>query len=136
MSPNAHRPERLAIRSLRSARKLVLAVSRQPENAVASYSPTSALPPSHFRYSPPGISRLSAISDSSRASVLLPPLHSRDQQTSIQHEIASVRASPRNPDRHLPALVLLAATPPAMPVLWTCDRARVPLPTSSGAPSK
>jgi hypothetical protein len=35
---------------------------------------------------------------------------SRDQQTSMQHEIASVRASPRNPDRHLPASVLLAAT--------------------------
>src|SRR6266478_1682776 len=82
----------LAIRSLRSARKLVLAVSRQPENAVASYSPTSALP----------------------------PLHSRNQQTSIQHEIASVRASPRNPDRHLPALVLLAVISPVLPGR-TCD---------------
>jgi hypothetical protein len=54
----------------------------------------------------------------------------------MQHEIASVRASSGSPDRHLPASVLLAATPPVMPVLWTCDRARVPLPTSNGAPSK
>src|SRR5712671_7853423 len=98
MSPNAHRPERLAIRSLRSARKFVLAVSRQPENAVASYSPTSGLPLPHFRYPPSGISRLNGISVSVWASVL-PPLHSRDQRTSMQHEIASARDSPRNPDR-------------------------------------
>src|SRR6266436_5510262 len=125
---------RLVIRTLRSARKCVLAVSRQPENAVASSSPTSALPLPHFRYPPPGISRLNGISVSVLASAL-PPLYSRDQQTSMQHEIASARASPRNPDRHLPASVLLAATPPVMPVR-TCDRARVPLPTSNGARNK
>src|ERR1700730_10947065 len=28
--------------------------------------------------------------------------------------------------RHLPASVPLAATPPVLPVLWTCDRTRTP----------
>ena len=76
------------IRTLRSARKFVLAVVRKPENAVASSSRVWALPPPHFRYPPSGISRLSGISVSSRATVLL-PLRSRHSLTLMQYEIAS-----------------------------------------------
>jgi hypothetical protein len=121
LRPRAER--RLAIRSLRWARTFVLAGARQPEAAVASCLPVSALPPPHFRYPPQRISSLNGICVSVWA-LPLPPLHSRHQQTLMQHEIASVRASPGSPDRHLPASVLLAVTPPAMPMLWTCDRAR------------
>src|SRR6267378_2386576 len=118
---------RLVIRTLWSARKFVLAVSRQPENAVASSAPTSALPPPRCRYPASGISGLNGISVSVRASAL-PPLHARHPPTSMQHGIwLSVQASPRSPDRHLPAWVLLTATPPVLlPVLWTCDRTRTP----------
>src|SRR5947199_6623078 len=64
---------------------------------------------------PSGISRLNGISVSVWASAL-PPLHSRDQQTSMQHEIASVRAAPWNAGRHLPVSVLLATSSPVLPV--------------------
>ena len=82
-----------------------------------------------------GISRLNGISVSVWASAL-PPLHSRDQQTSMQHEIASVRPAPWNPGRHLPVSVPLAATSPVLPVPSAYDRAREPWPTSNGARNK
>jgi hypothetical protein len=53
----------------------------------------------------------------------LPPLHSRHPQTLMPNGICvSVSASLRNPDRHLPMSGLLAATRPALPVPWACDR--------------
>src|SRR5262249_10843305 len=125
---------RLAIRTLRSARKFVLAVASQPESAVASSSSTSALLRPHFCY-PPSISRLNGISVSVWASAL-PPLHSRDQQTSMQHEIASVRASPQNLGRHLPASVLPLASLPRAPLPLPFDQARGSLLTSNGARNK
>ena len=84
---------------------------------------------------PLGISSLNGISVSVWASAL-PPLHSRDQQTSMQHEIACARAAPRNPGRHLPVSVPLATTSPVLPVPLAYDRAREPLPTSNGARNK
>src|SRR5215467_1130976 len=110
------------------------AVASQPESAVASSSSTSALLRPDFCY-PPSISRLNGISVSVWASAL-PPLHSRDQQTSMQHEIASARASPQNPGRHLPASVLPLASPPREPLPSPFDQARGSLLTSNGARNK
>ena len=112
--------DRSCRKACRSATAFPLVLAGQPENAFASSSPTSTLPPPQFCHPPPGISRLKAIPVrvwSSR----LPRLHSLHQQTLLQHEIAFLRASPR----HLPA-VLLAATSPVLPVPWACDRTRAP----------
>ena len=77
----------------------------------------------------------SGISVSSRATVLL-PLHSRHSLTLMQYEIASEWVSPRSHDRHLPASVPLLATPLALPLPWTCDRARDFLPVPIGVRNK
>ena len=98
-------------------------MARRPQNAVASSLRASALPPPHFRHPPARISRLNEVSV--WASLL--PLRSRHPPTLMQCEIASEWVSPRNLDRRLPALVPLAATPPALPVLWICDPGREPL---------
>jgi hypothetical protein len=91
-----------------------------------SASATASLPPSAVRdFGPNGIS------DSSRATVLL-PLRSRHQQALMPNGIwLSVRpSSVGNLDRHLPGSLLL------LPVLGTCYRSPAPLPWSSGALNK
>jgi hypothetical protein len=112
--------DRSCRKACRSARAFPPVSAGQPENASPSSSPTSAPPPPHFRHPPSGIARLNGISDSWRATVLL-PLHARHQQTSLRNAISvPLRASPWNLDRHLPGSLLL------LPVLGICDRTRAP----------